>query len=52
MDIARNLRVRERRLADRRRVLPESIKHHLGWMLQEERRKNERRATERRVNPG
>ena len=41
--------MRERRLTERRRVLPESIKHHLGWMLPEERRKDERRNGERRV---
>jgi hypothetical protein len=39
----------ERRSTDRRRELTAGQKVHLGWMLSEERRKNDRRETERRT---
>jgi hypothetical protein len=38
----------ERRSQDRRRELTPVQKVHLGWMLTEERRKNDRRMGERR----
>ncbi|HTX58267.1 MAG TPA: hypothetical protein VMH02_01235 [Verrucomicrobiae bacterium] len=44
----RELRRGERRVAERRRVLPDALMHHLGWMLTQERRKGERRQGERR----
>jgi hypothetical protein len=40
----------ERRTDDRRRELTPGQKVHLGWMLSEERRKNERRHAERRTD--
>jgi hypothetical protein len=42
-------RAGDRRTEDRRRLLTAGQKVHLGWMLSEERRKNERRDTERRA---
>jgi hypothetical protein len=39
----------DRRSEDRRRVLTAGQKVHLGWMLSEERRKGERRESERRT---
>jgi hypothetical protein len=39
----------ERRTITRRRELTAGQKVHLGWMLSQERRKSERRETERRT---
>jgi hypothetical protein len=42
-------RAGDRRTEDRRRELTPGQKVHLGWMLSEERRKNDRRDIERRT---
>jgi hypothetical protein len=42
-------RAGDRRSEDRRRELSDGQKVHLGWMLSEERRKGERRESERRT---
>jgi len=42
-------RAGERHGQERRRTLSAGQQVHLGWMLSEERRKNDRRTAERRV---
>jgi hypothetical protein len=42
-------RAGDRRSEERRRELTPGQKVHLGWMLSEERRQNDRRETERRT---
>jgi hypothetical protein len=42
-------RAGDRRSEERRRELTSGQKVHLGWMLSEERRKNDRRDSERRT---
>jgi hypothetical protein len=49
MEPNNNLRiVSDRRHLQRRKVVPDSLKPFLGWLIAEERRLNERRSEERR----
>jgi hypothetical protein len=49
MGTLRDLRiVGDRRVAERRQIVPDSLKPFLGWLIPEERRINERRQGRRR----
>jgi hypothetical protein len=41
--------VSDRRHVERRKVVPDSVKPFLGWLIAQERRKNERRVVIRRA---